>query len=79
MGARLFAVLFGLGCHAASIPPVADRDPNPSTSPKIKVNELVLNGIQPFEHLGITQETVAAFLRNALRNAQEEATPSHNA
>jgi hemolysin activation/secretion protein len=81
-GATLLATLIALTVavrpvHAATvtIPPVAERDPNPFTSQRFDVRAISVRELPEFPDLGIDHETVQAFLNERLAELERAAAP----
>lgn len=58
---------------AAEIPPVAERDPNPSTSPRYQIEAVTLSGVDRLPQLSAVD--VQAFVEDALAQALAEQVP----
>jgi hemolysin activation/secretion protein len=75
----LILIVLGVGARplfgAVQIPPVAERDPNPFTSPRIPVETLAVRNLPEFPHLGIDDASVNAFLQQRLSAAKEASAP----
>ena len=69
--ARLLTCLMATAAFCATIPPVADRDPNPSTSPRIHVERLEVRDFTAIAEVGLAHEDVQAFLDAELRKARQ--------
>jgi hemolysin activation/secretion protein len=57
------------------IPPVAERDPNPFTSPRLQVHTVVVRNLPEFPHLGIDTAAVHGFLQERLDERVRAAAP----
>ena len=61
---------------SVKILPVQQRDPNPSTSQRFKVEQIIVTGYQEYPELGITQAAVDGLVAKSLVAAQAASEPN---
>ena len=70
--------MLAFAAQAEVIAPLAQRDPNPVTSPRLPVARLQVREFEAFPELGITQESVDAFLAQALAEVKAAQQPAEH-